>query len=423
MLKKFSFRARLSLVASCLIAGFFFVFEAFAVFHHLKWFMFPFHLSPLAVCLVGLACIVAFIPFFAIILWEIIRAEQMQRWQRNNLEKILNESCLVSRADAKGRIIDVNPLFAQVSGYKPQELFGKDHAVLNSGTHPKTLWREMYRTCIQHKAIWSYTVTNKNKNGELYWVKSWIMGEFDSVGNLTGYISVRQDVSNLIRTLDDIKKKNTYLEHAAKILRHDMHSGINTYIPRGLKSLHRRLPDEKIKELRIEAPLKLIEEGLEHTRRVYRGVFEFTNLVRENVVLEKEKINIHDSLRSYLSLTSYADQVVVCSNLPSLEVNEALFCTAVDNLIRNGLKYNDSSTKKVEVRMLDANTLVIIDNGRGLSQEDFDLLSKPYLRKEGQKEKGTGLGLNITKAILEEHGFSISCEKLDVGTMMKVTIK
>ena len=32
--------------------------------------------------------------------------------------------------------------------------------------------------------------------------------------------------------LKDINKKNTYLEYAARIIRHDMHSGINTYIPR-----------------------------------------------------------------------------------------------------------------------------------------------------------------------------------------------
>ena len=29
----------------------------------------------------------------------------------------------------------------------------------------------------------------------------------------------------------ELSRKNTYLEHAAKILRHDMHSGINTYLP------------------------------------------------------------------------------------------------------------------------------------------------------------------------------------------------
>jgi hypothetical protein len=37
--------------------------------------------------------------------------------------------------------------------------------------------------------------------------------------------------------VDQLQDKNTYLEHAAKILRHDMHSGINVYIPRGIGAL------------------------------------------------------------------------------------------------------------------------------------------------------------------------------------------
>ncbi len=41
--------------------------------------------------------------------------------------------------------------------------------------------------------------------------------------------------------LDEINKKNSYLEHAARIIRHDMHSGINTYMPRGISSLEKRL--------------------------------------------------------------------------------------------------------------------------------------------------------------------------------------
>jgi signal transduction histidine kinase len=99
-----------------------------------------------------------------------------------------------------------------------------------------------------------------------------------------------------------------------------------------------------------------------------------------------------------------------------------LFCTAVDNLIRNGLKYNDSDTKFVKITS-DENYVYIQDNGRGITQEDFDHLSKPYTRKEGQKESGTGLGLNICVAILEEHGFNITCEKNEIGTKMKIKIK
>ena len=179
---------------------------------------------------------------------------------------------------------------------------------------------------------------------------------------------------------------------------------------------------EQVKQMKIESSLRLIKDGLDHAQRVYRGVYEFTNLVKENAVLEKAEHNLSDILRDYLKKTAYSDQVVI-DDLPIMLVNEALFCTAIDNLIRNGLKYNDSKTKFVKIKMLDEKHIVVIDNGRGMSQKDFEKLSQPYQRKEGQKEKGTGLGLNISVAIFKEHGFHMSVEKLDLGTMIKVRIR
>jgi len=200
-----------------------------------------------------------------------------------------------------------------------------------------------------------------------------------------------------------------------------MHSGINTYIPRGISSLERRLTDDVISNLKLEAPLKMLKEGLLHTQKVYKGVFEFTNLVKKDVVLNKTECDLKVILENYLATTSYKSQVKI-DELLNIDVNEPLFCTAVDNLIRNGLKYNDNDTKYVHI-YLENNDLVVQDNGRGLTQEEFNLLSKPYVRKEGQKESGTGLGLNICLAILNEHGFSVSCEKNDIGTKMKIKLK
>ena len=223
--------------------------------------------------------------------------------------------------------------------------------------------------------------------------------------------------------LAEIQGKNAYLEHAAKILRHDMHSGINTYIPRGISSLERRLTPEVIKQLKLESPLKMLKEGLSHTQKVYWGVYEFTNLVKQGAKLQMEEKDLGAILMSYLSSTAYKDQVVI-DRLPTVMVNEPLFCTAIDNLIRNGLKYNDSEFKMVALTMLDDSTLGIIDNGRGMSQEDLEKYSKAYARKEGQKEKGTGLGLNICIAILREHGFSISAQRQEEGgTLIKVRVR
>ena len=58
-----------------------------------------------------------------------------------------------------------------------------------------------------------------------------------------------------------------------------------------------------------------------------------------------------------------------------------------------------------------------------MTNEEFLHLSQPYTRKEGQQESGTGLGLNICIAILEEHNFTIECKKLKIGgTQLKISL-
>ena len=350
---------------------------------------------------------------------------QRTRKELENQELLLETTSLISKTDAKGRIIYANDKFCEVSGYTERELEGKDHRLVNSRAHPKQLWIDMYQKTIKDREIWYHLVTNRNKYGRLYYVKSWIQAQFGIDDKLEGFISIRQDVTELINQQIEIANKNTYLEHAAKILRHDMHSGINTYLPRGISSLKRRITEEVTKELKLEAPLKMLEEGLLHTQKVYKGVYEFTNLVKPNAILETKRHNLSQILDDYLSRTSYYRSVVIEDTLET-EVNESLFCTAVDNLIRNGLKYNDSPTKYVKFSY-DSNTncILIEDNGRGLSQEEFEILSKPYIRKADQKETGTGLGLNICVAILQEHKFILSCTKkagAESGTIFRIDL-
>ena len=241
------------------------------------------------------------------------------------------------------------------------------------------------------------------------------------------FVVVKEFLQNKAKIANSLSQKNIYLEHAAKIIRHDMHSGINTYLPRGIKSLQRRLTQQNIDDLKIGAPLRLLEDGLHHAQKVYSGVYEFTNLVKENAVLNKTDCNIKSILEDYLKLTAYNNQVIISDDLPqALPVNEALFCTAIDNLIRNGLKYNDSPTKWIKIyyegSYYQGSFICVEDNGRGLTAQEFVELSKPYARKAGQVEAGTGLGLNITIEILKEHGFTVFAEKTETGTKIFIKI-
>ena len=354
--------------------------------------------------------LVAFLPFFFFACIEFVRKARYKFQSIDATFNAINYSNLLVEFDTEGNVLKANDKFTK--------LFGEVKSHRDLDDSPTKEWRE----------FWSHLRIGFFKQGEYDCGGVWLYGNFnpikDPYGEVYKVLLIATEITEKKKIEAEIATKNSYLEHAAKILRHDMHSGINTYIPRGLSSLKRRLTEEQIKELKIDAPLRMIEEGLIHTQKVYNGVKEFTNLVKQDAHLELRLHNLKEILHGYLSSTSYEKQVVI-DNLPEIEVNESLFCTAVDNLIRNGLKYNDSSTKIVHI-FAEGDYLVIQDNGRGMSQDDLIQWSKPYKRKEGQKENGTGLGLNICTAIMEEHKFEVTAEKIkepETGTKLKIKIK
>ena len=369
----------------------------------------------------GWVSVITFMPFFFIVLVEIIRKVKYKFRAIDDTLQALNSSNAVVELDMQGNIISANPIFCTLTGYTRSELVNMNHKqLIDTKTFPEKEYKAFWNTLKRGKAV-----TGEFKRISKDGTPIWIYGNYnpikDPYGETYRILKIASDITAEKATQVEVAKKNAYLEHAAKILRHDMHSGINTYIPRGLSSLKRRLTAQQIKELKIESPLKMIEEGLTHTQKVYKGVKEFTNLVKKDAKLDKEPVDLKQALESYLGSTSYIKQVII-KPLKVCNVNESLFCTAVDNLIRNGLKYNDSSTKVVKI-YTEGDSLVVEDNGRGMTQEDFEKLSQPYARKENQKEAGSGLGLNICLAIMEEHGFTITAEKLQQGTKLRIIVK
>ena len=306
-------------------------------------------------------------------------------------------------------------------GYSFDEINGKHHSIFVFEDEKNSEEYDNFWKLLKTGEYFLGNVVRKKKDGSPIYLQSTYNPIIGDDGKPYRVMKIATDVTESYDQKMEIDKKNTYLEHAAKILRHDMHSGINTYIPRGISSLERRLNPEVIESLKLEAPLKMIKEGLKHTQKVYKGVYEFTNLVKTDVVLTKTECSIQKIMDDYLTSTAYKSQVHLDDNLPTIAVNESLMCTSIDNLIRNGLKYNDSKSKLVKIYS-EGDYICIEDNGRGIDQKDFDELSKPYVRKEGQKETGTGLGLNICKAILKEHGFDITAEKLEQGTKLRIKI-
>ncbi len=370
----------------------------------------------------GYGCIILFIPPFSYVIYDFIKSTKLKEKNIDLQLAAIDKSNLVVMMDMDGYILEANSKFCNTMRCTEKELKHKQH---------RRMVTKDYADSLEYHEFWKRLKRGETISGEFERVAKdgtprWLFGNYTPIQNAKGeydrVLKIATDITLQHESEVMVNQKNSYLEHAAKILRHDMHSGINTYMPRGLTSLRRRLSEDKIKELKIDSPLKMLEEGLRHTQKVYAGVKEFTNLVKEDVQLEKKSHNLGEILRNYLSSTSYIKQVTI-DRLPTIDVNEPLFCTAIDNLIRNGLKYNDSSTKVVSIYMENDSTLCVEDNGRGMTQLEFLELSKPYTRKEGQKEGGSGLGLNICIAILKEHGFKINAEKTNSGTKLRIKVK
>ncbi|HBS28704.1 MAG TPA: hypothetical protein DEB06_04465 [Phycisphaerales bacterium] len=106
----------------------------------------------------------------------------------------LDQHAILSVADARGRIVDVNTGFCTISGYSREDLLGQDHRLLNSGMHPKAFWVEMWRTIALGRA-WRGEVCNRTKSGELYWVDSTIVPFLGADGRAERFVSIRFDIT------------------------------------------------------------------------------------------------------------------------------------------------------------------------------------------------------------------------------------
>lgn len=97
------------------------------------------------------------------------------------------------------------------------------------------------------------------------------------------------------------------------------------------------------------------------------------------------------------------------------------------NLISNACKYSPEETAITVKCSIDNHDLVIVvkDQGLGISKADQEKLFTPFFRStndEAQKQKGTGLGLVITRSIVETHGGTLELES-EIGKGTAITIR
>jgi len=121
----------------------------------------------------------------------------------------MNQHDIVSTTDVKGRIIDVNQKFCEVSGYSKDELLGKNHKILKSGLHSKNFYKELWGSISQGN-IWHGRICNRKKDGSVYWVESTIVPFLNEKGKPYKYVSARTDVSSLIKSQERLRQSQVF---------------------------------------------------------------------------------------------------------------------------------------------------------------------------------------------------------------------
>ena len=96
--------------------------------------------------------------------------------------------------NAKNEIIDVNPAFCEISGYKHDEVIGLNPLILSSGKHSPEFYADMWQQISAH-GHWKGEVWNRKKNGELYAELLTIFTLKDNTGKIINYVGVFSDIT------------------------------------------------------------------------------------------------------------------------------------------------------------------------------------------------------------------------------------
>lgn len=98
----------------------------------------------------------------------------------------------------EGRTVYINDSMQKLSGYTSDELMGQNPNILKSGDQPSDFYERLWETIEKGKPFES-RFKNKRKDGSFYWVYSTIKPLKNIHNQVSGYISIQEDITNLVR--------------------------------------------------------------------------------------------------------------------------------------------------------------------------------------------------------------------------------
>ncbi|WP_373496117.1 ATP-binding protein [Aquiflexum sp.] len=231
----------------------------------------------------------------------------------------------------------------------------------------------------------------------------------------------------LLKTMEELKSKNTDLEVFAYSASHDLQEPLRM-ITGFLAQLEKNYND-KLDE-RGKKYIYFAVDGAQRMRKIIQDVLEYSRIGKKEE--EKEPVDVHVIVDEICELNKRCikekSALILKKNLPSIHSFKTPLLQVFQNLIGNALKYSRSDVKpEIWISAEEAPTRWIFsvkDNGIGINPEYHDRIFILFQRLHSKGEyEGTGMGLAIVKKIVDKLGGEIWLDSVEGhGTTFYFTV-
>jgi two-component system sensor histidine kinase RstB len=233
-------------------------------------------------------------------------------------------------------------------------------------------------------------------------------------GNLSARVpNVRNQIfAPLANTLDGMAERIQHLMAVQKELSTAISHELRTPIAR-LRFVSEMVAEAETPEERQRLGL-MMENDLEELDKLIDSSLTYARFERESMVLQPTPVNIvqwlEDQVDNMRILGQELDLRLDVSQLPAnfvIYMDKTRLSHAINNLLRNAIRY---AKRRIEVSALVQDGRFVIhvdDDGIGIPREERERIFFPFTRLDRSRDRATGgygLGLSITRHVLELHG-------------------
>lgn len=354
---------------------------------------------------------------------------------------------LVWLKDPQGVYLAANPVTERFMGLPPNSLVGKT----DYDFFPREVADALRRKDQDAASVGKPQMVCEQVpmgSGEMATLETVKTATYDSDGRLLGVLGVARDISERIRTEEELRQYREHLETlveertAELVAAREVAERASQAKSEFLSSMSHELrtPMNAIlgfgQLLEIDAGLcqehkdfvKEILKAGEHLLELINEVLDLSRIDSGRVEISIEPVEVKSVAdECHTLIQPLADKRDISLNfsiapLVAIRADRVRFKQILLNLLSNAVKYNrDGGWIRVEMRAkgTDMLRISVIDSGKGVPEDKMDELFQPFKRlgAEQTQVEGTGIGLTITRRLVEMMGGSVGVESLPgVGT-------